>query len=263
MRLEGRKAIVVGAGQTPGETIGNGRAMAILFAREGAEVLCVDRVLERAEETVALIEAEGGAARALRADLRRADDCAAIGSAGRERLGRIDVLVNNVGTARGDAPPHAIEEEAWDLIFDVNLKGMALTIRHVLPVMREQRGGAILNISSLASIAGHHMVAYEVSKMGVNRLTTSVAASNARYGIRCNAILPGLMDTPMAIVGISERRGVTPEALRAERDARVPLGHMGTGWDTAWAALFLVSDEARYVTGVCLPVDGGLATRIG
>ncbi|HVS64433.1 MAG TPA: SDR family NAD(P)-dependent oxidoreductase [Thermoanaerobaculia bacterium] len=262
-RLEGKKAIVVGAGQTPGETIGNGRAMAILFAREGAEVLCVDRVLERAEETVAMIEADGGAASALRADVTSAADCEAIARIGRERLGRIDVLVNNVGIARGDAPPHAIDEQAWDLIFDVNLKGMALTTRHVLTVMREQRSGAILNISSLASIAGHHMVAYEVSKMGVNRLTTAVAAGNASYGIRCNAILPGLMDTPMAIVGISERRGISEEALRAERDARVPLGRMGTGWDTAFAALFLVSDEARFVTGVCLPVDGGMSTRIG
>jgi NAD(P)-dependent dehydrogenase (short-subunit alcohol dehydrogenase family) len=262
-RLDGKKAIVVGAGQTPGETIGNGRAMAMLFAREGAEVLCVDRDPERAEETVELILGEGGAASALRADVTSAVDCEAITRMGQQRLGRIDVLVNNVGTARGDAPPHAIEEEAWDLIFDVNLKGMALTTRHVLPVMREQRSGAILNISSLASIAGHHMVAYEVSKMGVNRLTTAVAASNASYGVRCNAILPGLMDTPMAIVGISQRRGITQEALRAERNARVPLGHMGSGWDTAHAALFLVCDEAKFITGVCLPVDGGMSVQIG
>ncbi|HVS13618.1 MAG TPA: SDR family NAD(P)-dependent oxidoreductase [Thermoanaerobaculia bacterium] len=262
-RLEGKKAIVVGAGQTPGDTVGNGRAMAILFAREGAEVLCVDRDLGRAEETVALIAAEGGAASALRADVARVADCAAIAAAGRERLGRIDVLVNNVGIGRGDAPPHRIEEEVWDRILEVNLKGMAMTIRHVLPGMREQRAGAILNVSSLASFAGHDMVAYEVSKAGVNRLTTAVASGNAKHGVRCNAVLPGLMDTPMAIVGIAKARGVDPEVVRATRHARVPLGRMGDAWDTARAALFLVSDEARFVTGVCLPVDGGMSVRIG
>ncbi len=262
-RLEGKTTIIVGAGQTPGETIGNGRAMAILFAREGAKVICVDQRLDSAEETVAMITREGGRALAFEADVTKPSDCAAIAREAIVQMKRIDILVNNVGTGSGDAPAHAIEEDAWDRIMDVNLKSMMLTIRHVLPVMRQQKGGAILNISSLAAIAGHHMIAYEVSKAAVNRLTGAVAQGNAKYGIRCNAIMPGLMDTPMAISGIAAASGKSQEALRAERNARVPLGAMGTGWDTAFAALFLCSDEAKFITGVALPVDGGMSTRIG
>ena len=267
-RLAGKKAIVVGAGQTAGadlggETIGNGRAMAILFAREGAEVLCVDNRLDSAIETVAMITKEGGKASAFAADVTKWAECASIATEAKTRMGRIDILVNNVGTGRGDAPPHGIEEEHWDRIMGINLKSMTATIRHVLPVMREQKSGAILNISSLAAIAGSHMVTYEVSKMAVNRLTTVVAVGNAKHGIRCNVIMPGLMDTPMAIGGISAARGIDPEKLRSERSARVPMGHMGTGWDTAYAALFLCSEEAKFITGVALPVDGGMAVNIG
>lgn len=262
-RLDGKTAIIVGAGQTPGETIGNGRAMSVLFAREGAHVLCVDRRLDSAEETVRMIVEEGGRASALEADVTRGTDCAAIAREGVVRLKRIDILVNNVGTGRGDAPPHAIEEDAWDRIMDINLKSMAMTIRHVLPVMRQQKAGAILNISSLAAIAGHHMVTYEVSKMAVNRLTTVVAAGNAKHNVRCNVIMPGLMDTPMAITGIAAASGKSADTLRSERNARVPMGYMGTGWDTAYAALFLCSDEARFITGAVLPVDGGTSVRIG
>ncbi len=262
-RLESKTAIIVGAGQTPGETIGNGRAMSILFAREGAEVMCVDRRLDSAEETVRMVADEGGKAFAFEADITRSVDCAAIAREAVERLKRIDILVNNVGTGRGDAPPHAIEEEAWDRIMDINLKSMAMTIRHVLPVMRGQKSGAILNISSLAAIAGHHMVTYEVSKMAVNRLTTMVAAGNAKHGVRCNVIMPGLMDTPMAITGIAAASGKSTDTLRAERNARVPMGFMGSGWDTAYAALFLCSDEARFITGAVLPVDGGTSVSIG
>jgi len=178
-------------------------------------------------------------------------------------MDRIDILVNNVGTGRGDRPPHAIEEADWDRIMDVNLKSMAAAIRRVLPVMREQKAGAILNISSLAAVAGHHMVAYEVSKMAVNRLTTVTALNGAKYGVRCNVIMPGLMETPMAMTGIAAASGKSQDALREERNARVPMGHMGTGWDTARAALFLCSDEARFITGAILPVDGGMAARIG
>jgi len=266
-RLSGKTAIVVGAGQTPNgpgdETIGNGRAMAILFAAEGAEVMCVDNRLDSAEETVGMILANDGKASAFAADVTHTPDCAAIVTEGLRRLGRIDILVNNVGTGRGDAPPHAIEEEAWDRIMDINLKSMMMTIRQVLPVMRAQKSGAILNISSLAALAGHHMVTYEVSKMAVNRLSSVVALGNAKYNVRCNVIMPGLMDTPMAITGIAAASGKTAESLRAERNARVPMGAMGTGWDTAYAALFLCSDEAKFITGVALPVDGGMAARIG
>ena len=267
-RLKGKTAIVVGAGQTPGETIGNGRAMAVLFAREGAAVMCVDRVLARAEETAAMIAGEGGQASALEADITRPAEAQAIIDTGKDRLGRIDIVVNNVGVggAQGgrDGPAHRADEVAFDRILEVNLRGMWLVTKAAIPVMREQGGGAIVNISSLASIAGGNQVAYEVSKAGVNRLTTSVAAANARHLIRCNAVLPGLMDTPMAIVGISQASGRTQEETRAMRNARVPLGaKMGTAWDTAHAALFLASDEAKFISGVLLPVDGGMSVQIG
>ena len=263
-RLKDKTAIIVGAGQTPGDTIGNGRAMSILFAREGAQVLCVDRVAERAEETAAMILAEGGKATAFTANVTKADDVAALIEAGKQRLGRIDILVNNVGVGGGDGPAHRVEEAAFDRILSVNLKGMWLIIKAAIPIMREQGGGAIVNISSLAGIAGGNQVAYEVSKAAVNRLTTSVAQSNAAKGVRCNAIMPGLMDTPMAVAGIAQASGQEQEAVRAARNARVPLGgKMGSAWDTAYAALFLASDEAGFITGAILPVDGGMGSRIG
>ncbi|HEY4944294.1 MAG TPA: SDR family oxidoreductase [Rhizomicrobium sp.] len=264
MRLKDKTAIVVGAGQTPGTTIGNGRAMAMLFAREGADVLCVDRDGARAEETVAMIAKEGGRATALEANITKAGAAEALIAAAQARFGHIDILVNNVGIGGGDGPAHKLEEAAFDRIMTVNLKGMWLTIKSAIPIMREQKKGAIVNISSLASLAGGNQVAYEVSKAAVNRLTTSVAQANARHGIRCNAILPGLMDTPMAVAGIAAASGQDQEAVRAARNARVPLGaKMGSGWDTAYAALFLCSDEAQFITGVLLPVDGGMSVRIG
>lgn len=263
-RLEEKRAVVMGAGQTPGDTIGNGRAIALLFAREGAEVLCVDRLGERAEETAAMIAAEGGQAFARQADVTKASDCLGVVASAMERWGRIDILVNNVGIGGGDGPAHRVEEQAFDRILSVNLKGMWLMSKAALGVMREQGAGAIVNISSLAAIAGGIQVAYEVSKAGVNRLTTSIAQANARRGVRCNAIMPGLMDTPMAVAGIAAARGESQAEVRARRDAQVPLGgKMGTAWDTAYAALFLASDEAGFITGAILPVDGGMSVRIG
>jgi NAD(P)-dependent dehydrogenase (short-subunit alcohol dehydrogenase family) len=263
-RLAGKAAIVVGAGQTPGETIGNGRATALLLAREGARVLCVDRVAERAQATAAEIAGEGGEAEPFCADITRAGECAAIIARALERWGAVDILINNAGIGGGDAPAIRLEEAAWDRILAVNLKGMWLTIKAALPAMRERGEGAIVNISSLAARAGGIQLAYEVSKAGVNRLTASVAISNARYGVRCNAVAPGLMDTPMAVSGIAGASGRTTAEVRAERDARVPLrGRMGTAWDTAHAVLFLASDEARFITGAILPVDGGMGVRVG
>lgn len=263
-RLENKTAVVVGAGQTPGETIGNGRAMALLFAREGAKVVCVDRLAERAEETAAMIREEGGDAVAIGADIVKAADCARIVEEAKARFGGLDILVNNVGIGGGDGPAHRLEETAFDRILAVNLKGMWLTIKAALPVMREGGGGSIVNISSLAARGGGIQLAYEVSKAGVNRLTTSVAQSNARYGVRCNAIMMGYMDTPMAVSGIAGASGRSTADVRAERDARVPLGgKMGTGWDTAYAALFLASDESKFISGAILPVDGAMGVRIG
>src|ERR1700722_12726635 len=264
-RLQGKIAIIVGAGQSAGKPTARGRHMEISSPRHAAQVLCVDRHLESAMETAAMITQEGGSAAAFQADVSRDTDCAAVIAEAKSRWGRIDILVNNVGIGgSGDGPAHRADEAAFDRILTVNLKSAWMTIKHAVPVMREQGAGSIVNISSLASLAGGNQVAYEVSKAGINRLTTSVANANAGHGIRCNAVLPGLMDTPMAVTGIAQATGLSTEAVREARNARVPLrGKMGTAWDTAHAALFLASDEANFITGVLLPVDGGMAARIG
>lgn len=263
-RLAGKTAVVVGAGQTPGDTIGNGRATAVLFAREGARVLAVDRDVARAEETVAQIAGEGGQASACAADVSREADCRDLVAHARERLGRIDVLHNNVGIGAGDTGPDHVDEAAWDRILAVNLKSVVFPCKHVLPVMREQGGGVITNISSVAAVCSAGIVAYKTSKAGMNAYTQTLAVANARYGIRANVIMPGLMNTPMAVEGISAALGIPKEELIRRRDAAVPLrGKMGTAWDVAWAAVFLASDEAKFITGVALPVDGGQSARVG
>lgn len=264
-RLDGLVALVVGAGQTPGETIGNGRAIATTFAREGADLFCVDRVAERADETVASIRHTGGTATAVAADITDDEQCNAVVARVLADRGRIDALVNVVGIGgRGDGPAHRADPAAFERIIDVNLTAMWRMCRAALPTMREHRRGSIVNVSSAASFAGGFQVAYEVSKAGVNRLTTSIAQSNASRGVRCNAIALGLVDTPMAVGGIAATRNVPVEQVRGERNDQVPLlGGMGTAWDAANAALFLASDEARFVTGVVLPVDGGTSIRIG
>jgi len=263
-RLEGKVAIVVGAGQTPGETIGNGRATSILFAREGARVLLVDRDQASAEETRAAIAEEGGIAEVHRADVTVESDCRGIAETCVEHFGRIDVLHNNVGVGGGDAGPTRLAEEDWNRIMDTNLKSIFLTCKYALPVMRDQRSGVITNISSAAAVCGVGIVAYKTSKAGVNAYTHALATGNAKYGIRANVIMPGLMNTPMAIEGISSALGVDRNELIQRRDAQVPLGgKMGTAWDVAYAGLFLASDEAGFITGAVLPVDGGQSARIG
>jgi len=263
MRLKDKVAIVVGAGQTPGDTIGNGRATSILFAREGARVVLVDSNYESALETKALIDAEGGTSLPVQADVTRQEDCDDFVRTAVEAYGRVDILHNNVGIGGGDDEILSLTEESWDRILNVNLKGMFLSVRSVLPVMREQRSGSIINISSIAAVCATGIVAYKTSKAGVNALTHQIALENAKYNIRANA-MPGLMNTPMAIEGISRARGIPKEELISQRNARVPLGgKMGTAWDVAYAALFLASDEARFITGVILPVDGGQSARIG
>ncbi len=264
MRLKNKTAIVVGAGQTPGETIGNGRATAVLFARQGAKLLLVDQHLDSAAETGEMIEREGGECRILQADIRSEADCRSIAQTCVEQFGTIDILHNNVGIGAGDAGPTSLSEENWDRIFDVNLKGMFLTCKHVLPVMREQHSGSIVNISSVAAIASSGLLAYKASKAGVIAFTQSLANSGTRYGIRANCILPGLMNTPMAIEVYGSDDVEKKQQRIAQRNARVPLGKkMGTAWDVAYAALFLASDEAKFITGVNLPVDGGQSIQIG
>jgi NAD(P)-dependent dehydrogenase (short-subunit alcohol dehydrogenase family) len=265
MRLKGKVGIVVGAGQTPGDTIGNGRAAAVLFAREGAKMLLVDHDLKRAEETAALIAEEGGECQCVAGDWTRAADCKAYVKACIDAWGRVDFLHNNVGIGAGDGPPADIAEEAYDRIMRINLKGCLLSCQAVLPVMREQASGTIVNISSIAAVAyAPGLTAYKLSKIGMNMLGQQLALSNAKYGIRVNTIMPGLMDTPMAVEGQAKALNISKAELRTERDKRVPLKHkMGTAWDVAYAALFLHSDESAFITGVALAVDGGQSARIG
>lgn len=262
-RLAGKRAVVVGAGQTAGSTMGNGRAIAMRFAEEGARLLLVDRDPDSLGTTAAMLRGE----HALHVtDIAADDGPASIAAAATDALGGIDVLVNNVGIGRGrarDARAADLNEEAWDLIHAVNLRAMWRTMKYCLPQLRADGGGAIVNVSSIASLGPAPMIAYALSKAGVNRLTQSTAVHEAPAQVRCNAVLPGMMDTPMAIEGIALRDGLSTEKIRAMRDAGVPMGHMGEALDTANAVLFLASDEARFITGQLLAVDGGQSARVG
>jgi NAD(P)-dependent dehydrogenase (short-subunit alcohol dehydrogenase family) len=270
MRLSGKIAVVVGAGQSPGDGIGNGRATVLRFVQEGAKVLAVDRDLAAAEATVAIAakEAKGDAeCAAFAADVTRESTLAAAVTEAVRRWGRLDILHNNVGVsvAGGDKPLDELTEEAFDRISAINLRGTIMACKHALPVMRRQRAGAIVNISSIAAWENTYpLVAYKATKAAMIAFTAQLALQNAPYGVRANCILPGLMDTPMAVDTRARASNRSRAEVAAERDARVPLrGKMGTGWDVANAALFLASDEAGFITGVALPVDGGALVRIG
>jgi len=266
MRLKDKVAVIVGAGQTPGATMGNGRATALLFAREGAKVWAVDRDVASAQDTVAMIEKEGGIAAAAAADITDEAAVKKMAAGCVAKWGRIDILHNNVGLslAGGDTVIEEITPDAFDRVTAINLRGMVITCKHVLPIMKKQKSGSIVSISSLAVLESYPYVAYKTSKAGVVALTEQIAYMYAADGIRANAILPGLMNTPMAIEARVKSSGKSREQVIAERDAKVPLGRrMGTAWDVAHAALFLASDEARFITGVSLPVDGGSHVRVG
>jgi NAD(P)-dependent dehydrogenase (short-subunit alcohol dehydrogenase family) len=266
MRLKDKVAIVVGAGQSPGEGMGNGRATVLRFVEEGAKVLVVDNNLKSAEETVAMARARGSAeCTAFAADVCKETTLSAMAAACRERWGRIDILHYNVGVsiAGGDAPLEEITETAFDRIATINLRGAIMACKHVLPIMRAQRSGAIIMISSVAAWEQYPNVAYKATKAGMIAFTQQIAIQNAQFGIRANVILPGLMDTPMAVDTRARVSGKSRAEVAAARDARVPLRHkMGTAWDVANAALFLASDEANFITGVALPVDGGALVHI-
>jgi NAD(P)-dependent dehydrogenase (short-subunit alcohol dehydrogenase family) len=263
-RLQDRVAVVVGAGQTPGETIGNGRATAITYGREGARLVLADRDAASLEETAELARKEGADVTTVIADVAADEGPGRIVQAAVDSCGRIDVLHNNVGIGAGDGPPHRLEDDAYDRIMDVNLRAMWRTCRAAVPVLRDSDHAAIVNVSSLASIAAAgNLTAYKISKAGVNALTQNLALTNAKYGVRANAILPGFIDTPMAVDAPARALDTDRSALADMRASAVPLGRQGTAWDVANAALFLASDEAAFITGVLLLVDGGQGARVG
>jgi NAD(P)-dependent dehydrogenase (short-subunit alcohol dehydrogenase family) len=262
-RLQGKVAIIVGAGQMPGDTPGNGRATAERFAQEGATLLLVDINEQWAQATRAAAESHGGTASVLCADITIESDCMAIAAHCVERYGRIDILHNNVGRSRGDRSTTEMDAAMWDEIMAMNLKGMFMTCKHVLPHLIAQKSGSIINISSTSSLAARPTITYKTSKGAINTMTQHIAMENAIHGVRANVILPGLIDTPMAIERRAQELGSSKEVIRADREALVPMRRMGTAWDVANAAVFLASDEARYITGVLLPIDGGLLLKRG
>jgi NAD(P)-dependent dehydrogenase (short-subunit alcohol dehydrogenase family) len=265
-RMKNKKAVVVGAGQLPDEElIGNGRAIALLLAREGAEVCCIDREADRAQATVKEIIAEGGKAHAIIADVGNVEDCARLIAESHAAMGRIDALVNSVGMNAGDSDPLKLDVANWQKIMDVNLRAMWLTSRAVVPIMEKQGGGAITNISTVGSrTGGGRLFAYSISKAGVNALTHFFAVQYAPMNIRCNAVLPSWVLTPHSIEGLT-RHGIVPnrEEMIKNNARFVPLGRMGSAWDVANAVLFLSSEEANFTTGLEIPVDGGTLTIIG
>jgi NAD(P)-dependent dehydrogenase (short-subunit alcohol dehydrogenase family) len=251
-RLNGKVAIVTGAASS-GPGVGNGKATAILFAREGARVLLVNRSESHAAELQREIEAEGGTCSVFAADVSRQHQVREMVEAAVSRYGRLDILHNNVGIGgRGTAVD--VSEDVWDDVMRVNLKGLMWCCRFAIPRMIEQGGGSIINVSTVAAVAGMRrgdigFAAYSASKAGVMGLTLSIAADYAAQGVRANCLIVGMVDTPLVA-----KYG--PEA-REKRRLAVPLKTLGTAWDVAWAAVYLASDESRWVTGASIPIDGG------
>ncbi|MBX6741411.1 MAG: SDR family oxidoreductase [Acetobacteraceae bacterium] len=255
-RLTGKVALVFGAGSS-GPGWGNGKAVAVAFAREGARVACIDLREAAAAETAGIIAAEGGTAEAIAADVTSTASVEAAVGRALAAFGQVDILHNNVGVATPGGPLE-LDEERFRASLDINLGSVHRTVRAVLPHMLERRRGAIVNVSSLAAIrwTGYPYFAYYAAKAAVNQATVAIALQYAAQGIRANCIMPGLIDTPLIhsqIAGHYE----SAEAMIAARNRMVPMGQMGTAWDVAHAAVFLASEEARFITGVCLPVDGG------
>jgi NAD(P)-dependent dehydrogenase (short-subunit alcohol dehydrogenase family) len=255
-RLKDKTAIVFGAGSS-GPGWGNGKAAAVAYAREGAKVACVDLVEAAAQETVDIIKGETGTAIAVAANVTQSQSVEDAVAQTIDRFGRIDVLHNNVGVTHMGGPVE-LSEEKFQVALDLNIGSVYRTSKAVLPHMLRQGSGAIINISSLAAIrwTGYPYFAYYATKAAVNHATVALAMQYARQGIRANCIMPGLVDTPLIYKQISGEYASVEEMVAA-RNAAIPMGKMGTAWDIANAAVFLASDEAQFITGVCLPVDGG------
>ena len=261
-RLDGKVAFVTGAGSV-GPGWGNGRAIAVRFAQEGARVFAVDRDADRMSETVRLVREAGGEIATTTCDVTSSSSIAAAVAACVEHFGRIDILVNNVGGSAAGGPVE-MSEEVWDAQIDHNLKSVFLTCKHVLPLMQARGSGAIVNIASTSGIrwTGSAQVAYASTKAGVIQFSRVTAVQYAKTGIRINTVVPGQLYTPMVDVRLAKQRsGGDVTALLAQRQSRIPLPFMGDGRDTANAALFLASDEARFITGTELIVDGGMSAR--
>jgi NAD(P)-dependent dehydrogenase (short-subunit alcohol dehydrogenase family) len=254
-RVEGKVAIVTGAGSTPGPGIGTGKATAVVLAREGASVLLVDMHRDRAEATLEVIKAEGGRAKVFAGDATQAADCEAMVRAAVDAFGTLDILVNNIGRAALGTVVNTPEDE-WDKSFDVNLRTTFLASKYAVPVMADKRAGSIVNICSISALRGDGTAAYSAAKGAMLALTIDMAYSHGRQGIRVNAIAPGHITTPM-VMSVSAP-GPRAEFMNKLRSEAGLLGTPGTGWDVGWAALFLASDEARWITGVLLPVDSGV-----
>jgi len=265
MELKDKIAIVIGAGQNDGVGTGNGRATVLRFCEEGANVLAVDNVLERAQATASLAHSHLGDCVACQADVTRENDIQNVVATAMHRWNRIDILHYNVGisVSGGDASVEEITESSFDLINAVNLRGAVFAVKHVLPIMTKQKNGVILTISTISARQRYPWVAYKTSKAGLIAFTQQIAIENAANGIRANTILPGLMDTPMAVDTRARTFNRSREDVADERNKRVPLrGRMGSAWDVANAAVFLASDKAEFITGVELPVDGGSLINI-
>lgn len=259
-RLADRVALVFGAGSV-GPGWGNGKASAVAYARAGARVVCVDINRSAAEETVGIIRGEGGKAEALACDVTKLLEVEDVVARTTALFGPVDILHNNVGHAKMGGPPDLTEDE-WRREMDLNVTGMFLACKVVIPTMVARGKGVITNISSSAGIryVGYPYTSYYAAKGAVNQFTVGVALQYARDGIRCNAILPGLMDTPLIYQQITVQYASPDDMVKARHEA-TPMGRMGTGWDVANAAVFLASDEAGYINAVCLPVDGGFTAR--
>lgn len=261
-RLKDKVAVVSGAGSS-GPGWGNGKAAAVAMAREGAKIFALDVNGDAVEETAKVIREEGGTVETTTCDVSKADQVEAAVKKCMDAFGRIDVLDNNVGII-DPGGPEELSEEQWDRLMAINVKSIYLTCRHILPIMTKQGGGSIINISSIASThsLGYSCISYSASKGAVNAFTRDIALNYGPKGVRCNTILPGLMNTPLIHKGnVTSVYGST-EAMVKARDALVPLGKMGDGWDVAWASVFLASDESKHITGIELVVDGGITLKV-